>query len=85
MQNHGFTCLGHHSPTDDKIQVQDTVLYPADDASIQTSDAWPVNWICVRPTPEWDALVQRLSLLYGVFCSTSLRTDADIREFLATL
>ncbi len=85
MRSHGFRCLGHRSPTDRRIQVADTELFDPDDPSIQTPDAWPDNWICVRPHPAWDALAARLPLVYGVFCSTSQRTDAEIGEFLKSL
>lgn len=85
MAEHGFRCYGHHSPEDGKIQVQDTHLYAADNPTIQTPETWPVNWICVRPDASWEALVRRLPMLYGVFCSTSHRSEAELRDFLAAL
>jgi FkbM family methyltransferase len=85
MQGHGYTCLGHRSPADRRIQLADTDLYQPDDPAIQTADSWPDNWVCVRPDAAWEALVQQLPLVYGVFCSTSQRTDAEIRQFLTNL
>lgn len=85
MAGHGFRCYGHHSPEDGKIQVEDTHLYATDHPDIQTPETWPVNWICVRPDGTWDALVRRLPMLYGIFCSTSGRTDAEISDFLTRL
>jgi FkbM family methyltransferase len=85
MQSHGFSCFGHYSPEDRRIQVADTDLYRPADPRIQTTETGPDNWVCVRETPTWEALVRRLPFLYGVFCITSHRPVLEIKEFLAAL
>ena len=85
MAGHGFRCFGHHAPQDGKIQVQDTDLYTPDYHGIQTPETWPVNWICVRPGVAWESFVRQMPVIYGIFCSTSHRTDAELRDFLVKL
>ena len=85
MAEYGYECFGHHSAVGGRIQKQDALLYPPDHADIQAPERWPGNWVFVRPDASWDALVRRMPALYGMFCSTGHRTEAEIREFLDAL